>query len=84
MCANIMSAMLCAAACADAVVCVCDGADGAASLVAELLHAPMAATAASAAIPVATVLDLLTEHPFRSDEVLPTSPVSHPGCLAVL
>jgi len=40
-----------------------DDAEGAASLVAELLHAPIAAVAASAATPVSTVLVLFTNLP---------------------
>lgn len=57
-----MSAMLCAAAGAAEDVWVVDGAaEEVASFVAvELLHAPRAATAASAAIPVTTVLVLFT------------------------
>jgi len=53
--------MLCAAAGAAEDVWVVDGAaEEVASFVAKLLHAPRAATAASAAIPVTTVLVLFT------------------------
>ncbi len=58
-----MSAWLWAPAGAALEVALDDGADDdVAWLVAELLHAPMAATAASAATPVTTVLVLLTTH----------------------
>jgi len=58
--------MLCAAAGADEELWDVDGAaEDVASLVAVLLHAPMAATAASAATPVTTVLVLFTTHTFR-------------------
>jgi len=61
-----MSAWLCATAGAVDELGAVDGAvDDVASLVAELLHAPRAATAASAATPVTTVLVLLTTHPLR-------------------
>jgi hypothetical protein len=63
--AKFISAWLCAAAGAADEVWVVDGAsDDVASLVAELLHAPMTATAANAATPVATVLVLFTKDPF--------------------
>ncbi len=64
--ANIMSAWLCGAAGAaeELWAGAADAVDDDACSVAELLHAPMAATAASAAIPVTTVLVLLTSHPF--------------------
>ena len=67
---NIMSARLCGAACADADVAaeveVDAGVDVVvASFVPELPHAPIRATAASAATPVTTVFGLFTTHPFR-------------------
>ena len=63
--AKSMSAWLCAAAdAADEVAAVEGATDDVASLVAELLHAPMTATAANAATPVATVLVLFTKDPF--------------------
>jgi len=55
--------MLCAAAGAAEEVWVVDGAaEDVASLVAVLLHAPRAATVASAAIPVTTVLVFFTTY----------------------
>jgi hypothetical protein len=62
-----MSAWLWAAVCDDvagAEAWVELGAGGVASLDAELLHAPIVATAANAASPVATVLTLFTTDPF--------------------
>lgn len=63
--ANIASAWLCAdSAAVDADVgAVDDAEDDEASLVVELLHAPIAATAARAASPVATVLIEFTRIP---------------------
>ncbi|MCI4676709.1 hypothetical protein [Candidatus Mycolicibacterium alkanivorans] len=64
--ANIMSAWLCAADAAAVEVWADDGAaDDVASFEAELLHAPMAATAVSAASPVTTVFVIFTTHAFR-------------------
>ena len=64
--ANIMSAWLCAADAAGVEVWADDGADDdVASFVAELLHAPMAATAVSAATPVTTVFVIFTTYAFR-------------------
>jgi len=61
-----MSAWLCApAGVADEVWVVDGAAEEVASLVAELLHAPITATAANAATPVATVLVLFTKNPSR-------------------
>jgi len=63
--ANMTSAWSCALAGAAVELWAVDGAcDAEASFVAELLHAPMAATATSAATPVATVLDMFTARPF--------------------
>ncbi len=61
--AKCMSAWLCATACAGIDVWG-EAVDDAASLLSELLHAPITATAASAAIPVATVLVVFTNNPF--------------------
>ena len=64
--ANIMSDWLCATAGAAEELVTVDGADDdVASLVAELLHAPRVATAASAATPLNTILALVTTHPLR-------------------
>lgn len=64
--ANIMSAWLCAAVGAAEKLWAVDGAaEEVASLVPELLHAPMVATAASAASPMTAFFALLTTHPFR-------------------
>jgi hypothetical protein len=58
--------MLCApAGVADEVWVVDGAAEEVASLVAELLHAPITATAANAATPVATVLVFFTKNPSR-------------------
>lgn len=63
---KFMSAWLCAPAVVADEVWVVDGAaEEVASLVAELLHAPITATAANAATPVATVLVLFTKNPSR-------------------
>lgn len=63
---KFMSAWLCApAGVADEVWVVDGAAEEVASLVAELLHAPITATAANAATPVATVLVLFTKNPSR-------------------
>jgi hypothetical protein len=63
--AKFMSAWLCApAGVTDEVAVGAGAADDVASLVAELLHAPRAATAANAATPVATVLVFFTKIPF--------------------
>lgn len=68
--ANITSAWLCTLAGVAAELWVVDGAgDDEASFVAELLHAPIAATATSAATPVTTVLVLFTAHPFRGGPI---------------
>jgi len=59
---KFMSAWLCApAGVADEVWVVDGAADEVAFLVAELLHAPMTATAANVATPAATVLVLFTK-----------------------
>ena len=58
MVANIPSAWLCGESTADCDA-EADAGDDAASLVAELLQPPMAATAVSAAIPVTAALELL-------------------------
>ena len=63
--AKFMSAWLCAAAGAAVEVAAVEGAtDDVASLVAELLHAPMTAIVANAATPVAIVPVLFTTNPF--------------------
>ena len=58
--AKSMSAWLCAAACADVAVVAVEAGDEVASFVPELLHAPITATAATAASPAATVLVVFT------------------------
>ena len=68
--AKFISAWLCAAACADVDTDVgvwveVEADDDVASLVPELLHAPMTATAASATTPVTTDFVFFTALPFR-------------------
>ena len=85
--AKFMSALLCAAAGDAEEVWVVDGAaDDVASFVAELLHAPMTATAANAATPVATVLVVFTKIPFAGTKIGSPSSLARPdrAVLAVL
>ena len=64
--ANIMSAWLCAAVgAADELWAVDGAAERSPPWFPELLHAPMVATAASAASPMTAFFALLTTHPFR-------------------
>lgn len=70
MCANCISAWLCATAGgADDVWADGEAEGDVASLVAELLHPPRAATVANTATPVATVLVFFTTVPFVDQPV---------------